>query len=88
MSVRKSTVKRVKSFLQDLQEGCESRDITNLRETVNFYGLSGGSYSPILRAMGLVKKEGRNYYWASGKVTKKVAKTAAELVNEYAQAGR
>lgn len=88
MAVKKSTVKKVQCVLEDLRTACESGDVTNLRKFANLCGLSGGSYSPVLRAMGVVKKEGRAYYWAAGKVTKKVAKTAAELVNEYAQAGR
>lgn len=83
MSVRKSTVKKVKSYLEDLKEGCETRDITNLRKNADFYGLSGGQYSPVLRALEVVKKEGRTYVWNSGRVTKKLAKQVAETVSAY-----
>jgi hypothetical protein len=84
MPVRKDTVKRVKSFLQDLREGCENRDITNLRSTTSFYGLSN-NYSPILRAMEVVVKdpETRTYVWNTGKPGKKLAEEVATLVYEY-----
>lgn len=90
MSARKTTVKKVKAFLQDLQEGCETRDITNLRKTANFYGLSGGCYSPILRAMGVVVKDPktRTYVWNAGKPGKELAQTVAELVTEYSHSTR
>lgn len=88
MSVRKSTVRKVKSYLEDLKEGCESSDITNLRKNADFYGLSGGCYSPILRAMGVVKKEGRAYVWNTGKPNKDLAAEVIQLVNQYSHASR
>lgn len=85
MPVRKQTVRKVKEVLQDLKNSCESQDVTNLRKYIDFYGLSGGHYSPVLRAMEVVKKdpETRTYIWNAGKPGKKLAKEVAKVVFEY-----
>ena len=83
MGIRKSTVKRVKAHLAELKDVLETTDVSNIQNTLTGVGLKCHTYSTVLRGLGLVEKVEKNYYWAGGKVTKRLVEDVVQTVNEY-----